>query len=168
MTWASPLLPALLAITLGLLLGTAVVLGSPLAALAALLGVALLLLLLREPRAGLLAMVPLAYLLPFAVIPVRLGFQITALEAILGLTWTVVALRGVVHRDDHRVASRSVAVHRRTLQWFTCLSPEPALYRPGRRDRATLQQAGPGDADLPVGAAPGTVEPGWPPGCSGA
>jgi hypothetical protein len=98
-TWASPLLPALLAGTLGLLLGTAVVLGSPLSALAALLGVALLLLLLREPRAGLLAMVPLAYLLPFAVIPVRLGFQITALEAILGLTWTVVALRGLVHRD---------------------------------------------------------------------
>jgi hypothetical protein len=103
--WASPVPAVVSAICLGLLLGALAALGSPMLAAAALLGVAGGLALLREPGLGLYALVGLIYLLPFAVIPARIGVQLTVLEAILGLTLGVVLLRALQQRRFERPGS---------------------------------------------------------------
>ena len=97
--WSSPLLGGVAALALGLLLGATAVLASPMVAVAGLTGGALCLAVLRRPLIGLHALVALAFLLPFAVVPVRLGAQLTGLEAILGLTLGVTLLRGLARRE---------------------------------------------------------------------
>ena len=98
----SPLTAFAAALTLGLSVGVAAGWGSPLIALAGLLGGVMILIVLRAPVYGLYALVGLAFLLPFAVIPVRLGAQLTALEAILVLTAGAAVLRGLVRREPLR------------------------------------------------------------------
>src|SRR5205814_604594 len=100
---SSPRLALGAALGLGLLLGAAVAVGSPLAALAALLGAALCLAILRRPVVGLYALVGLVLLLPFAVIPARLGLQLTALEALLGLTLGATVLTALARRERLRI-----------------------------------------------------------------
>lgn len=101
-SWPLPLATAVAAVGLGLLIGALAAVGSPLLASAALLGGTLLLLILRAPVVGLYALVPLAYLLPFAVIPVRLGIQATVLDALLGVTLGAVLLRALArHAQPH-------------------------------------------------------------------
>jgi O-antigen ligase len=100
---SSPRLALGAALGLGLLLGAVVVVGSPLAALAALLGVALGLAILRRPVVGLYALVGLVLLLPFAVIPARLGLQLTALEVLLGLTLGTTVLTALARRERLRI-----------------------------------------------------------------
>jgi hypothetical protein len=102
LTWTSPLPAIAAALALGLVLGVAAGLGSPLLALAGLLGGAISLMILRAPVYGLDVLVALAFLLPFAVIPIRLSAQLTALEAILGLTAGATVLRGLVRRERLR------------------------------------------------------------------
>lgn len=99
LAWSSPLLVAGAAIGLGLAIAATAVFGSPLVALAGLLGGVIALALFREPALGLYALVSLAYLLPFAVIPVRLGGQVTGLEALLGLMMVVTLVRALVRRE---------------------------------------------------------------------
>ena len=96
--WASPAPAVVAAISLGLLLGLLAALGSPVLSTAGLLGVAGGLALLREPGLGLYALAGLTVLLPFAVIPARLGVQLTMLEAILGVMLGVVLLRALQRR----------------------------------------------------------------------
>jgi O-antigen ligase len=100
--WSSTVAAAAAALALGLLLGALASLASPLAALAALLGAAFALAVLRRPLVGLYALVGLIFLLPFANVPGRLGFQLTALEAVLGLTLAATLARALVHRERPR------------------------------------------------------------------
>jgi hypothetical protein len=97
--WSSPILAGSAALALGLVLGASTALASPVVALTGLVGGALLLALLRRPLVGLHALVALAFLLPFAVVPIQLGAQLTALEAVLGLTLGVTLLRGLARRE---------------------------------------------------------------------
>jgi O-antigen ligase len=97
--WSSPLAAVGTAMLLGLAVGAGAVLGSPPLALAALLGGAGCLALLRDPAFGLHGLAALAFLLPFAVIPVRVGGTLTALEAVLGLTIGATLLRALARRE---------------------------------------------------------------------
>jgi O-antigen ligase len=99
---------------------------SPLAALATLLGAALFLALLRYPLLGLHALLGLIFLLPFAVLPLRLGAQLTALEALLGLTLGASLLRGLTYRQHTRPLPAEwllLAVGALTLLSFTLSGP---------------------------------------------
>ena len=82
----------------GLLVGALVALASPSAALGVLVGATIVLVVLRAPLSGLFALVVLAYLLPFAVIPIQLGVRLTVYEALLGLTLAAVFARASVRR----------------------------------------------------------------------
>lgn len=101
--WSSPLAAAGVALCLGLLVG-ALAAASPLLAGATLVGGALVLLILRAPVVGLYALVPLVYLLPFAVLPFRLGVQLTALDALLALTLGTVLLRALARHATPRLS----------------------------------------------------------------
>jgi polysaccharide biosynthesis protein PslJ len=79
--WPPPL--ALVAVGLGGLGGVALVAMSPLILFAALGGGAVALVMLRSPQAALLGAVAVVSLLPFGVIPLRLGVQLTFLDATL-------------------------------------------------------------------------------------
>lgn len=96
----SPGLPvvvvAAVAVLLGVALGVAVVATSPLVVLAGLLGLALALAMAQSTLVGLIAFVAVASLLPYAVVPVRLGFQLTAVDLLLSgllLVWGLRLLR---------------------------------------------------------------------------
>lgn len=102
--WSSPLPAAGLALALGLAIALAAVFGSPLLALASIAAGAVVVALVREPRLGLYAFVGLAYLLPFSVVPIRLGGQLTVFEALLGLTAAVTAIRALTRREEFRIA----------------------------------------------------------------
>lgn len=94
----------LAALVLGGAGGVALVALSPLAVFAALAGLGGVALMLRWPQAVLLAFVAVVSLLPFGVVPVRLGVQFTLLDLILALGLLVVVLR-VLHRDLPLVAT---------------------------------------------------------------
>ncbi len=96
---ASPPVALALALGAGLAIGAAVTFGWALAVLGALLGGALALLLLSSTRSGLLAVIAIATLLPFGVIPVRLGVQLTLLDAALATLLLVWLLGASQHRE---------------------------------------------------------------------
>ena len=102
LAWSSTAVAVGLALALGGLIGVVAVVGSPLVAATLLLAAGLVLVVLREPALGLFALVGLAELLPFAVVPGRLGIQLTGLEAILGLTLGATVLRGLTWRERPR------------------------------------------------------------------
>ncbi len=73
-----------LAVLLGCGLGILVAMGSPAVALALAAGLAVGLAVTASPTAALLALVAVASLLPFGVIPIQFGVQLTVADALLG------------------------------------------------------------------------------------
>jgi hypothetical protein len=100
--WSARWLAPALVVLVGLLVGALVAFASAFVALGVLIGVAVGLAVLRAPLIGLFAFGLLAYLLPFAVIPVQLGVRLTAYEALLGLTLAAVLARVAVRRSRMR------------------------------------------------------------------
>lgn len=100
--WRPPF--ALLAIGVGVLGGVALVATSPLVLFAALCGGAALVLMLRSAQVALLACVAIISLLPFGVIPLRLGVQLTFLDATLTVA-LLVSLLGLLRERRPLVAS---------------------------------------------------------------
>ncbi|HLI28672.1 MAG TPA: O-antigen ligase family protein [Chloroflexota bacterium] len=94
----------LAALGLSALGGVALVALSPLVVFAALAGVGLVGLMLRWPQAVLLAFVAVVSLLPFGVVPVRLGVQFTLIDLILALGLLVAVLR-VLYRETPLVST---------------------------------------------------------------
>ena len=82
--WASPLVIAPLAVLLGLGVGLAVALASPVVALGAAAGLAAAVGVAASLHLGLLALVAVASLLPFAVIPIGGPVQLTVVDALTG------------------------------------------------------------------------------------
>ena len=83
LSWGSPVVAGLLAILVGGAVGVGVALGSPVAALALAIGLVVAVVVARSVRAGLLVLVVVASLLPYGVIPVRIGVQLTLVDALL-------------------------------------------------------------------------------------
>ena len=83
LSWGSPVVAAPLAILVGGAAGIGVVLGSPVAALATAAGLVVVVVVARSVRAGLLTLVAVASLLPYGVIPVRVGVQLTFVDGLL-------------------------------------------------------------------------------------
>jgi len=79
----------LAALSVGVVGGAALVVASPLVLFGALGGLAVVLSLFRSPQIGLLVFVAVVSLLPFGVVPVRLGVQFTLLDVTLTLTLLV-------------------------------------------------------------------------------
>lgn len=73
--------------------GALIAFTSPLVALVAVLAVAALLLMLRSPQWGLYATIGVAILLPFAAVPINVGFKPTFLDGALGITFFVWFMR---------------------------------------------------------------------------
>lgn len=93
LTWSSPVAGVALALLIGALGGIVIVVTSPIVLVAALAGLAAAVAVLRSPLVGLLLFVAVATLLPFAVIPVSLGAQLTVLDATLSLLLLVWVVR---------------------------------------------------------------------------
>jgi hypothetical protein len=102
-SWLPWWYPCLLALILGSTLGVGAALASPLVSVALLIGAATILAVLREPATGLYLLIALIYSFPFAVVPLRLGAQLTALEALLVLTSGAVLLRTAARREVPRL-----------------------------------------------------------------
>jgi O-antigen ligase len=100
--WPPPY--ALLAVGAGVVGGVALVAASPLVLFAALCGGAAAVVMLRSPQAALLACVAIISLLPFGVIPLRLGVQLTFLDATLTIA-LLVTLLGLLRERRALVAS---------------------------------------------------------------
>lgn len=83
LSWGSPIVAAILALLAGGAVGIGVVLGSPAVALASAVGLVVAVVVARSVRAGLLVLVGVASLLPYAVIPIRVGVQLTLVDALL-------------------------------------------------------------------------------------
>jgi O-antigen ligase len=92
LSWGSPLVAAGLAVLVGWGIGAAVAFGSPVVALATAAGLIVAWVVTRSVLASLLGLVVVASLLPFAVIPLRVGVALTfvdALSAAIVLGWLV-------------------------------------------------------------------------------
>jgi len=85
LTWGSPLVAVALALLAGWGVGATVVLWSPVGALAVAGGLIVAWAVTRSVQAGLLGMVAVASLLPYAVIPVRVGVSLTFMDALLAV-----------------------------------------------------------------------------------
>lgn len=88
--WGSPVVVVALALLTGWGVGAAVALGSPVWALAAALGLVAAWAVMRSVQAALLGLIAVGSLLPYAVIPVRVGVALTfvdALCAVIVLGW---------------------------------------------------------------------------------
>jgi len=83
LSWGSPPVVVALALLAGWGVGAAVALGSPVAALAVAAGLVAAWLVTRSVQAGLLGLIAVASLLPFAVIPLRVGVALTFVDALL-------------------------------------------------------------------------------------
>lgn len=105
---------ATLALLLGLALIGAAAIGwlavvrGPVQTAALIVGLVGLIVVASDPRAGLWAVVGVMTLLPFAVIPVRVGLTLTLLEAAMIAVYAVWLLRLLLHRDE-RIVSASPA-----------------------------------------------------------
>ena len=82
----------LVAVGVGALGGAALVVASPLVLFAIMAGGVAAVIMLRSPQAALLAAVGVISLLPFAVVPLRLGVQLTFLDATLTIALLVAVL----------------------------------------------------------------------------
>jgi hypothetical protein len=96
LTWGSPPVVVALALLAGWGVGAAVALGSPVAALTAAAGLVALWAVTRSVPAALLGLVAVASLLPFAVIPLRVGIALTFVDALLGVIYLGWLLRHVL------------------------------------------------------------------------
>lgn len=86
LSWGAPPVVAALALLAGAGVGLLVVAGSPVAVLATAAGLVAAWLVTRSVQASLLGIVAVASLLPFAVIPVRVGVALTFMDALLAVT----------------------------------------------------------------------------------
>ncbi|HEY8475653.1 MAG TPA: O-antigen ligase family protein [Chloroflexota bacterium] len=102
--WSNPVVGIALALVGGVAVGAVVTFASPLVGLGALLGIAAALSMLTSAYVAVLVFVGVATLLPFAVIPVRLGVQLTVVDATLA-TGLLVMLLGALHRREPLVNS---------------------------------------------------------------
>jgi polysaccharide biosynthesis protein PslJ len=100
--WPPPA-PAV-AVALGVAGGALLVAASPIVVFAALGGLAVAVAMLRSPQAALLVFVAIVSLLPFGVIPLRLGVQLTIVDATLTVALLVTLLR-LLRRSSPVVAS---------------------------------------------------------------
>ena len=82
LSWGSPPVVVALALLAGWGVGAAVALGSPVAAVAVAVGLVATWAVTRSVQAGLLGLIIVASLLPFAVIPVRIGVALTFVDAL--------------------------------------------------------------------------------------
>src|SRR5688500_16730356 len=82
LSWGSPPVVVALALLAGWGVGAAVALGSPVAALAVAVGLVAAWAVTRSVQAALLGLVTVASLLPFAVIPLRIGVALTFVDAL--------------------------------------------------------------------------------------
>lgn len=98
--WQRPAPLALGGVLLGVLAGLVVVRLGPLLPVLLLAGLVAGVLILTDPRWGLLATLAVAMLLPFGTLPFKVGLTPTLLECTLGLTWLVFALRLFLHREE--------------------------------------------------------------------
>lgn len=98
--WLVWLGAALVAVLGGAAVGWLAVEGSPVKVAAVLVGLAGLVLVLSDPRAGLWAVLGVVTLLPFAVIPVKVGLTLTLFEAAALATIGVWLLRLLLQRDE--------------------------------------------------------------------
>ena len=94
--WGSPPVAVALALLAGWGVGAAVALGTPVAALAVGAGLVVLWAVTRSVPAALLGLVAVASLLPFAVIPLRVGVALTFVDALLGVIYLGWLLRHVL------------------------------------------------------------------------
>ncbi len=101
----APWLLALGGLALGVAAGVAVGLLGPLLPLIALVGLVSAVLILVEPRWGLVATLGVVTLLPFGTLPFKVGLTPTLLECTLGLTWLVFALRLFLRREERLTPS---------------------------------------------------------------
>lgn len=85
LSWGSPVVVVALALLAGAGVGVLVVVGSPVVALAAAAGLVAAWAVSRSVPATLLGTIAVATLLPFAVIPVRVGVALTFMDALLAL-----------------------------------------------------------------------------------
>ena len=83
LSWGSPPVVVALALLAGWGVGAAVALGSPVGALAVALGLVAAWLVTRSVQAALLGLIAVASLLPFAVIPLRVGVALTFVDALM-------------------------------------------------------------------------------------
>jgi len=91
-SWGSPGVAVVLALLAGWGVGAAVTLGSPVGALAVAAGLAAAWLVTRSVQAALLGLIAVSSLLPFAVIPVRIGVALTVVDSLclaIVLGWLV-------------------------------------------------------------------------------
>jgi O-antigen ligase len=86
-------LVGLIAVAAGVAGGAALVYSSPLVVFGALGGIGVALAFLRSPQAALLGFVAVVSLLPFGVIPLRLGVQLTLIDAVLSTVLLVAVFR---------------------------------------------------------------------------
>jgi hypothetical protein len=96
LNWGSPVVAVLLAVLAGWGVGAAVALGSPVAALAVAGGLIAAWLVTRSVQAALLGLVLVAELLPYAVIPVRIGVALTFVDALCAVIVASWLLRHVL------------------------------------------------------------------------
>lgn len=99
------LLGVLLLLAAGLLLGGAAALISPIYIVAGLFGLAGLFVLLSSVRAGLAAIILIATLLPFAALPVNIGFYPTFLDIAIGVLLILWFLRLLARPDERLIGS---------------------------------------------------------------
>ena len=85
LSWGSPAVVVALALLAGWGVGAVVALGSPVGALAVAGGLIAAWCVTRSVQAGLLGLVVVGTLLPYAVIPVRIGVALTFIDALLGV-----------------------------------------------------------------------------------
>src|SRR4051794_22929507 len=83
LSWGSPVVAGGLAMLVGGGVGALVVLGSPITALAVAAGLIAAWCVTRSVQASLLALVSVASVLPFAVIPVRVAVSLTFVDALM-------------------------------------------------------------------------------------
>jgi hypothetical protein len=83
LSWGSPPVVVTLALLAGWGVGAAVTLGSPVAAVSAALGLVALWAITRSVQAALIGLVVVGSLLPYAVIPFRVGVALTFVDALL-------------------------------------------------------------------------------------
>ena len=83
LSWGSPPVVVALALLAGWGVGAAVALGSPVAALAVAVGLVAAWAVTRSVQAALLGLIAVASLLPFAVIPLRVGVALTFVDALM-------------------------------------------------------------------------------------
>lgn len=111
----------LLLMAAGLVLGAAVAVLSPLVVVAGLVGLAGLAVLFSSVQAGFVAVILIATLLPFAAVPVNVGFYPTFLDMAIGALLVLWLLR-LLARPDERLQGSSINIPLLVFIALACVS----------------------------------------------